>query len=202
MNSKECTIGGTPVGGYTANPSRFKENGGIVGYKSCGNSIVVLRLLPNSKNNLARSNVFAMSTAKYRCDMAYVANIYDKITNTKRKKVYSDYNSKFVYKTGKMVQVHDYEENIQVVCAPGIHFYLSEECAFFYNLYKYMNIIYYSGIYKSWYGDGTLFEEYEYLSNLKNGKYTRWHENGNLDVCLNYDRGVVSTFPFLHPFSH
>ena len=52
-------------------------------YKSVGNHIVELKLLPNSRTNLKRKNVVDVDHAKFRCDQALVMMIYDKFTKKK-----------------------------------------------------------------------------------------------------------------------
>lgn len=98
-------------------------HGAIVGWKKCGEYIVKLQILEESRRSSA-------TTAKCRCDKALVLAI-EEIDGTPADitEVASDYNRKFKYKVGEVVEVQDYDENRFNECAEGIHFYVDRRAA-------------------------------------------------------------------------
>ena len=94
-------------------------------FKTCGNTIVIMRKLPDTKDNEARQ-VVDHNCAKFRADKLEVVLIFDIFNPTVTYDVAqnSAYTEKIIeYKVGKVVSVDDYEDNIEKVCAPGIHYF-------------------------------------------------------------------------------
>lgn len=124
----------------------------IKGYKSAHDFIIQLNIT-SPFNNLSR-RVEDKNYAKYRCDQAYVDKIYNKFTKHEIDCIQSDFDNNFIYKKGQYVFVNNYDHDINNICTNGIHFYLSEEAAFFHNIKDYIYINEYTGIYKEWDNDG------------------------------------------------
>lgn len=91
-------------------------------YKSAYDYIIVLRLLDDSKTNLNRSNVINKKFAMFRCNKAYVDQIYNKITNDNIDCISSDWNANFIYNVGSIVE-SEFDEDIDKIHTKGIHFF-------------------------------------------------------------------------------
>ena len=131
----------------------------MIVYKSAGQCIVELELLPDSLTNLKRGNVIDSNHAKFRCNKALVMGIYDKFTEEKVEVVGSDYDRSFKYEVKRIMEEPEYDNNVDIVCSKGIHFYLTKETAFFHGF----DTSKYSGRYKSWHENGNLSEVCTYL---------------------------------------
>jgi uncharacterized protein YjbI with pentapeptide repeats len=103
--------------------SNCPSEGSFIGWKKCGNLIVKLRVTENAKRSSA-------TTLKCRCSEAEVIEIQN-IDGTKATltQVCSDYDSKFIYKVGKIVKVTNFDENRWAECSSGIHFFISRDMA-------------------------------------------------------------------------
>jgi hypothetical protein len=103
--------------------SNCPSEGSFIGWKKCGNLIVKLRVTENAKRTSA-------TTLKCRCSEAEVIEIQN-IDGTKATltQVCSDYDSKFIYKVGKIVKVTNFDENRWAECSSGIHFFISRDMA-------------------------------------------------------------------------
>lgn len=167
----------------------FNFMANIKGYKSAKNYIIELNILsPN--NNLFRE-VIDKQYAKYRCDKAFVVRIYNKFTKIEEiDTIASDYDDNFIYKKGQYMFINNYNQDINTVCTNGIHFYLSEEAAYFNNFYDYMGD--YIGIYKEWNDNGQLILR----CNIKNGVYDglceKWLDNGQMNIKCHYKNGFIN----------
>jgi hypothetical protein len=51
--------------------------------------------------------------------------------------VASDYDQDFIYNTGDWVRVANYDNNAEIICAPGIHYYLTSVAAYIHWCYLY-----------------------------------------------------------------
>lgn len=153
------------------------------GYKSADQNIIELDIDLSSVTTNLNRNVIDKKFAKFRCNKAFVVDIYDKFSNQKLECVYSDYDKNFRYEKGQYVDVLEYEENENIICDKGIHFYLTKEAAYYHNLNKILKL---NGTYKKWTDDGLLHEECIYVDGIKNGLEKRWHKNGQLCVKCNY----------------
>lgn len=158
-----------------------------IGYKKIRDDYIVkLAILPDGINNECRNGVERKNAkyAKYRCSKAKVLDIYNKDTGERVDVGYSIYDKYFSYKVGEIVEVKNYDEELEVVCTRGIHYFLSEECAYFFDKY--------TGFYKSWYENGQLAIQTTYGKNGQNdGLYETWHENGQLRSRTTYKNGVI-----------
>lgn len=86
--------------------------------------IVVLQLLDDSKNNEMRNGIIDSNLAKFRCNKARVIDIYDYNTEHKYNQAISMYKyKKIIYTRDNIVECDDYDENINKIYAPGIHYF-------------------------------------------------------------------------------
>jgi hypothetical protein len=137
-------------------------------YKSCQKKwIVTLKTLEDTITNISRPlspiGVADAQHAKFRGNKFMVVRIEDKHdpTITIDSVANSCYaNSKLVYTVGEIVEVPDYDMNLNKICSTGIHFFLSKEAAF----------------------------QYERCGN--DGVHIMYHENGNRCYESTYVDGV------------
>ena len=144
-------------------------------YKSAGEYIITLQLLPESVHNIERKNVVNKEFASFRCDCALVLDISHKLTFEKIYKIYSDYDTKFCYEVGKSVTEKNFNKNLEYVGVAGIHFYLNKECAFFHNL----STENHNGLYRIWFNvTGELDVECIYKDGKRDGLHRSWRRDG------------------------
>ena len=98
------------------------EEGSFIGYKKANGCLIKLLILEDSKRSSA-------TTIKCRCDKAKVLDIINIKTGEKISSVASGYDEDFIYTTGKVVKVDDFDDNRWNECAPGIHFFVNKENA-------------------------------------------------------------------------
>lgn len=116
-----------------------------IGYKKCivkDICPVIVKLEILGKNNESRTGIGNSKFAKFRCSKARVLGIYDygydfgtnniHINTTEFSSAVSIYNQSFQYTVGQIVEVDNYDNNINEVCATGIHYFLSGEVALMY----------------------------------------------------------------------
>ena len=106
------------VGYYIACP----EEGAFIGYKKAGGKIVVLEIPAEARRSSATS-------IKCRCDKAKVLRIENLDgTPAEVSEVSSDYNEKFKYRVGEVVE-SEFDENRWEECSKGIHFFINRNNA-------------------------------------------------------------------------
>lgn len=98
------------------------EEGNFIGYKKADGCIVKLLILEDAKRSSA-------TTIKCRCNKAKVLDIENIETGEKVNEVYSDYDSNFIYKVGKIIHVDDFDNDRWNECSTGIHFFINKENA-------------------------------------------------------------------------
>jgi hypothetical protein len=147
-------------------------------YKSAdnGNCIIELDIDTSAHTNISRT-VKDKNNAKYRCDRARVVKIYNKFTEQPFISIPSDFDNGFIYHVGSIVTESAYNEDIDIVCTKGIHFYLTKNAAFHRGLADTTN---YSGVHYAWYDDGHLFSKCILNNGYKDGLYESWHGNGKI----------------------
>ena len=96
------------------------EKGSFIGYKKAGKCIVELLILDDSKR-------ISATTTRCRADKARVLEIRDIETNALVDEVCSDYDSKFIYKTGEIICVKDFDNDRWSTFTTGIHFFMSKD---------------------------------------------------------------------------
>lgn len=161
-------------------------------YKSCQKIwIVFLRKLPDTMTNENRNNVVYSRFAQFRANKLEVYLIVAKDNpNITTDKVYnSTYKKKICYEVGKTITIEDYDTNIDKICSPGIHYFKSIECAYYFDI---LNLSKFSGLFFSWYPNGVKKHEYFYneISQL-HGKYIEMYESGYIKKICFYDKGLL-----------
>ena len=148
-----------------------------VGYKRCGDYVVELEII--GENNERRKDVVdtCKEYAKFRTSKAFVQKIFnlDKCVEN-IPVVKSDYDPNFVYKKGQVVEVKDYDKDLNEVCSEGIHYFLSFEAAEFYGDMPED----YTGEWKSWHDNGKLEYQEWWKNGEKEGVHKKWYENDQL----------------------
>ena len=162
----------------------------MIRYKACLNSIATLKLLPDSKTNENRFDVFDPNFAKFRTNKCIVLDLTNPITNIKYKKDVSMYDRTLKYKIGKTVKIRFYNNNPNKICARGIHYFKTYDAAvsWFYRENPYTSELKY-GTYGFYRDNGRIYKEYEYYEHHR--KLTVWYEDGQkkyeIDV-MSYNR--------------
>ena len=143
-------------------------------YKSCGDYIVTMKKLPDTVTNESRKDVVDPLHAKFRADKLLVVNIEHKITGKMIDRIQNtSYQNKHVwYEVSKEVSAPDYYQDLDEVCAPGIHYFLSRDAAYYW-IFRIKD-----GLMRSWHDNGQIAEECTYVDGKEHGLYQSWHENG------------------------
>jgi hypothetical protein len=102
-------------------PYACPDFGMFIGFKKASGYIVVLEI-PEDARRLSATG------RKCRCDKAKVLEIQN-FDGTKAdvEQVSSDRDNDFIYKTGEMVSVPDFDENRWNECSAGIHFFINRQ---------------------------------------------------------------------------
>lgn len=176
--------------------------------------VIVTLLIPmNAKTNTERKNIFNPMYAKYRTNSAKVINIEDENGNKYKEAHTAFYEKKITYKLDEIVK-SEYDDNINIVCGEGIHFFLNKLVAYNYgrkifqqkwdepNLYQtfhnnghikekinYIYDMYYGFIKKNvelWFENGKKWKVESYQHELKHGLFSEWYKDGTLKYECNY----------------
>ena len=162
----------------------MSENSQHNGYKKCQNDrIVVLEILGN--HNEDRKNIVVKLFAKMRCLKARVIRIYDMHDRSiEYDEAYGIYDKTFKYTVGEVVEpIDEFNENLNKWCASGIHYFLTEEPAYYWD-YEPQN-----DLYKSWHSNGQMRERCTYKNGKRDGLYESWHSNGQMRYRYTYKNG-------------
>ena len=147
----------------------------IIGYKKvcyyknnilAGHAIAILEIpKANNRNTMSRTNIKDPFCAKYRCERAYVLKMFDIETGERVEKASSCFRRAFIYRIGEWVE-SGFDSNIENVCGPGIHYFISIECAKYFNIWHTIII---NNKEKCWYDNGLLSQNNMYLNGVKDG---------------------------------
>ena len=155
-------------------------------YKACGMYIVELKRLPDTITNEGRNGVVDRNYAKFRGNKFFVHSIKHKITNESISEIENTSYSykKIKYIVGEEIST-EFCENLNKICAEGIHFFTSFDDAYYYidNIKN--------GIRKQWHATGRQSQIYNYKDDDLDGEYKAWHYNGEQSKNYNYKDGVV-----------
>lgn len=88
----------------------------MTGYKKCEDGVIVTLKIPEG------AIVFSINNSKCRTNVAKVIDIDNGLT-----KVASNYDSKFIYRKGRIVRVNNFNCQYNEECASGIHFFRTRE---------------------------------------------------------------------------
>jgi antitoxin component YwqK of YwqJK toxin-antitoxin module len=157
--------------------TKYLSDEGYV-FKSCSKEwIVVLKKCKDTIINEFRGNIANEIYAKFRANKLKVVDIVHKFTdNTINEITNSYYAVKTIkYKKGEIIEVADFNANLDKVCAPGIHYFKSAHAALYYELDGVEN-----GSYKKWYENGQLKIESTWKGGKRNGLCRQWYKDGQL----------------------
>lgn len=97
------------------------ETGAFIGYKKASDKIIMLEICADAKRSSATSR-------KCRCSKAKVLSITNLDgTACELTALASNYDSKFIYRVGEIVEVPDFCEDRWCECAKGIHFFITRD---------------------------------------------------------------------------
>ena len=109
-------------------PINCPQEGSFIGFKKAQATteidelyqsvIVKLRITDDAKRSSA-------TTRKCRCNKAEVISITSIDGNIEFKEAYSVHDKTFIYKTGEIVSVDDFDEDRWNECSTGIHFFIT-----------------------------------------------------------------------------
>ena len=105
-------------------PIACPETGTFIGYKKAFyKKIVKLQICEDAKRSSA-------TTKKCRCSKALVLAIENiDGSDSGLQEIESYFDSSFIYRVGKIVEVSDFDDNRWNGCAPGIHFFVDRQDA-------------------------------------------------------------------------
>ena len=181
-----------------------------IGYKKCENDrIVKMRIL--GKNNEDRPGISDRKCAQFRCGKVEVLSIYDMCDNNILYDfAISKWDSGFVYKVGKIAIADFFDPDLAQVCSNGIHYFLTEFRACYFNeavindlrlywgpngtIYKRENLKNgkLEGLVEIFYASGLPLSKCEYSQGKMNGVYEEWNESGVLVKKLIYKDGALN----------
>ncbi len=93
------------------------EEGAFVAFKKCQGRVVKLLIPEDARRSSA-------TTYKCRASKALCLEIEGGLTE-----IPSDRDSNFIYRTGQVVEVEDFDDNRWNECSAGVHFFMSREMA-------------------------------------------------------------------------
>lgn len=183
--------------------NRYIDNSDYV-YKSCESGtgdgkrywIIILKLLDDTKSNIDREDIKDKQKASYRANKLEVILIFNKFnpTETCDKITNSYYPLKQIeYIVGEIVEEKNYDENINKIYTEGLYFYKSIMNAYFYKMH-YKNIVKeynFDGIFNTYYENGQLLNEYNFVNGTKTGLYTKYYDNGSIQFKLHYKDNIL-----------
>jgi hypothetical protein len=167
----------------------------IIGYKKArGEHLIVLEIPSTVKHNMNRKNIKDKVFAKYRCSEAVVKEIINLTTGESVNEARSIQDRDFEYNLGQKVVPHIFEEDNEIVCGGGIHYFLNRQCAELYEMTVY------EGEFKSWYDNGQMDTHCFYRDGQREGEFKTWHSNGQMDTQGFYRDGKrEGEFKTWHP---
>jgi len=138
--------------------------------------LVILEKIKGTKTNEGRFRVVNRAYAKFRADKLRVIKIINvNNPNLTKKYIVNIFNDiKIRYKVGKITYPNKYDENIDVICSSGIHYFNTIDPAYFYI----ENPVNHTGYVYEWKDNGEIRYEGLTLKGIMNGKWTFWHSHG------------------------
>jgi antitoxin component YwqK of YwqJK toxin-antitoxin module len=136
--------------------------------------------------NESRTNVFYPNYAKFRASHLKVILIFDiddpdviysGVVSSYYKHIFST-KIESEYIVGQIIYPDKFDNNLNVVCSSGIHYFKTIDSAFY---YRYRSTSY-TGKWISYNDNGAKESEIEYLNGEKNGVCNTWFENGHKEI--------------------
>ena len=152
-----------------------KYNDSSYVFKSCSRDwIVVLRKLADTITNESRP-VADTYCAKFRANKLQVVDIINKFDQSITcdsicNSVYKD--KQMVYKKGEIIEVEEFNTNVNEVCTTGIHYYKTMKVAFYLEL----EIIIY-GEWSCWHDNGRVKSNGSYKDGKVEGEWIFWYDD-------------------------
>jgi len=113
-------------------------------YKRCGDFIVQMKRMQDTKDNEMRAKVVDARYAKFRANKLMVMRILDTLSNVfvdsikhSYKHIYGDIPIE--YRVGKIALPNGFEDNVDIICAEGIHYFNTLFAAYCYVRNEVMN---------------------------------------------------------------
>jgi antitoxin component YwqK of YwqJK toxin-antitoxin module len=164
----------------------------IRGYKVAyfnGTRVLVTLDIPDyAKTNMHRKSIKNQEYAKYRCNIALVANIEDihglgKVFPFAKNRYFT--KKTITYYLGTIIKEPLYNTDINVICTSGIHYFLNKEQALHYGLNTINN-----GTLRKWNDNGELRYICNFVDGKKNGIEKKWFQNNNLESEITYFNNI------------
>lgn len=185
-----------------------------VGWKRCrDNKIVKLEI--RGVNNESRDDIVDKRYAIFKCSEAFVLDIYDPESGEKFTSATSLYDKKFEYTLHEGVKVDNYSSEM-FMSHPGIHYFLTEEAAIWYDVDHLQVVIrteheefryYGTGQLRQritsdfnkcerrkidYWGNGNLMSQYTCIEGKMHGEYKKYYRCGQLEERRTYSKGKKS----------
>lgn len=182
-------------------------------YKSCREKyIVVMEKLHDTQTNENRADVVNKNTAKFRASKLNVLLIINLLDGTTDKtNIVSifwgvDKQRTTRYTVGSIVEPNYYDQNIDVVCSNGIHYFRSLEPAYFYGMWTHfygvssipMSMSKYTGVYKQWHDNGAQGVQCTIVDGKWNGLCEKWFKDGQMQITYYANNKIKDGFESCH----
>jgi hypothetical protein len=158
-------------------------------YKQCRDRwIVIMKLLPDTRTNETRNNVRDAQYAKFRANKLKVLVIFSIKNPSKRMRaIINEYAmTQIKYKVNKIVRPDAFDNNLNVVCGNGVHYFKSIDAAFYWDWGARR---FTSGQWCQWYENGQIVYKGDYQNRKKIGHWCKWYENGQIAREGDYQNG-------------
>jgi len=158
-------------------------------YKKCiCDTIVVLKKTDKTITNESRKSIIDPRYAKFRGNRFEVVCIFDAFDcDEEYVSAPSCYKTDFYYKIDCIVEVKNFDPNIEDVCSTGIHYFKDVRGAYFYNL----RTVGFSGQFIQYYDDGQKMWDFNLVNGKLEGNYIEWYNNGKMKTKKNYTDFVL-----------
>lgn len=163
----------------------------MIGYKAAivrtTRVVITLEIPEDAITNVDRKSVAVKESAKYRTNKAKVIKIEDENAKEYTEAITGFYNYKsLTYKLNEIIEISDYDTDLEKVCSSGIHFFLTKHIAELYGISSLQN-----GLYQSWHENGQKRKECMYVNRKQEGLNQGWHENGEKKFECIYVNGKL-----------
>ena len=164
-------------------------------YKNCYcNIIVVLKKTDKTITNESRKSVINPKYAKFRgnrFEVVCMFKVFD--CDYEYVRAPSCYNNDFYYEKNCIVEVENFDPDIEHVHSTGIHYFKDVLAAYFYDLdlIDVSSPIDFSGQWILYYDDGRKMVDFNYVNGKLEGKCKKWYNNGQISCDRNYVNGKL-----------
>jgi len=143
-----------------------------------------MKLLEDTKTNMNRKDITDPTNAKYRADKLYTELIFNKYdpNETVQSVTNTNYKNAITYTVNSVAYPDSFDNDLNVVCTNGIHFFKSIERALLWDL---LNVIYTSK-YKTYYDSGQIKSKCNYIDGKKCGELIEYYKDGQIIMKCNY----------------